>query len=230
MKKYIFVACAVALLLGITIDLCAFTSLGSSVTVATVDLSDWPEIFARSIEIRRLDGTVVSSITWSGINPGDIWRAATCYIVIHVTATIPGWGVQIYTDNLAADADPRYGGSGNPAGLVGVTTNTAVLPMCWKILDETTFYFNIVERPDHSGFTDYGWKFLKDRNTTGDYPFQNGEYYIVPWNENGILYGEAPWERAPAASPNYIYFGANFANATKQAYRTNKLILEWFTP
>ncbi len=192
-----------------------------------------PGSISMTVEIKP--GVGVSSLTWSNVNlPDDDWKASDQYILLSVTSTWGNWGVQIYTNNKAVDANPQYTGSGNPVGLVAIDTTTFVLPLCWRLTDNTTDTYDIKEDPDDhhlysqtlgSGFRCFFW--MKDKNTGGDYPFTDGEDYVTVIDERGGHYAEGNnW--GAMDNPNYIYIGAKFSNATYRTYKTNTLRIEAF--
>ncbi len=189
--------------------------------------SPFPEL---EVTIKNIsDNNSYSQLEWSGVSLPVTWKVANQYIEISVKPKQPSWGIQIYTDNKSTDANPKYTGSGNPCGLVAQDNTTKVLPLCWRIEDAISTPAEPIERQDSSGFTDYSWKWMKDRDTAG---FEDGHYYQTVWDENGILWGEADTQRSPdALSPNFIYVAAKFKDAlTPRTYKTNKLILELYCP
>lgn len=192
------------------------------------------------------DNQNASQLTWSSVNPGGGWKAADQYIQLDLTYYQPGWGIQIYTDNAAADASPRYAGSvssSNPVGLISVEyPESAPLPMCWRMVDvSTTTTLSIVQGSDNKLYSSqlggqagqypcFVW--MKDRGTPaipdkGTTVFTPGEDYVTVWDNRGAQHAEGTW--SGCQSPNYIYIGANFNGAvTPGTYRTNKLIVELF--
>jgi hypothetical protein len=109
-------------------------------------------------------------ITWSDVSVGSTgWKVADQYIEISYSDDPPlpqFWGMQIYTDNESDTADPQYTGTRDPAGLVKTDNTIFSLPIAWRITDVLISNpDNPVQRPDGSGFEDYMWHFLKDKNT-----------------------------------------------------------------
>ena len=91
-------------------------------------------------------GANQSAVNWSGVDPlSTTWKLADQLLVINSTVTDNGGGIKIYTDNTAADANPRFVPPvpGTPilpvnvaAGLVkagAATTSESPLPMAWTI-------------------------------------------------------------------------------------------------
>ncbi|MFC1500935.1 hypothetical protein ACFL58_00600 [Elusimicrobiota bacterium] len=186
------------------------------------------------------DNNTTSQITWSNVenvltstNP---WKAADQYVEMMLDYYKPGWGIQIYTDNLHASATPQYTGSGDPAGLIDASSTTIRMPMCWRMVDVTTDTYNMVEGTDNKIYgTAFGGQdsiypcflWMKDRGTTGADIFVDGEDAVTVWDNRGIQHAEGTW--GGAVSRNYIYLGAKFENAvTPRTYKTSMLIIELF--
>jgi hypothetical protein len=203
-------------------------------------LSTAPGVVSMTAELRnRSNNNPATSITWSGITIGQTdWKAADQYILLHATITASTGLIQIYTDNKASDANPKYTGSGNPAGLVMVENSSKTLKMCWRVTDMSTNTLTIIQHPTQnylysqelgSGYRCFLW--MKDKNTPNipsenTTQFVNGEDYVTVWETTrGCQHAEGTWAFMP--SPNYIYIGAKFLGATTPAtYKTNKLTLE----
>jgi hypothetical protein len=201
-----------------------------------------------------LSHAVATEVTWSGVNLGSTrWKAADQYIELSYDFFTPNWGIQIYTDNTAAGANPRYHGAGNPAGLVGQTNaggldpSSSTLAMCWRITDSTITVPNIQQGA--AGASDRLWDsnvvngdqypcffWMKDKGTPDDPAttsvnevFVNADDYITAWDSRGIHHAEGANWGAGCYSPNYIYLGANFASGvTPRTYKTNELVVELF--
>ncbi|MCK4533034.1 discoidin domain-containing protein [bacterium] len=184
------------------------------------------------VAIRNIaDNEVTDTITWSGIDVDFplslVWTVADQYLEIEHAVGYLNWGIQIYTDNQGEGANPEYTGYSSPAGLVGVTATTEVLPMCWHTEDEHVDGGPLtpVEREDHSGFTNYSWFFLGDKSSAG---FNNGDDWITVWNLEGAKWGEDVGERYTPVGTVMVYLAAKFEQATIQTYKTNKFILEQY--
>lgn len=201
------------------------------------------------------DNSAATQLSWSDVTPAVTeWKAADQYIEVTNTYNKTGWGIQIYTDNCAADAVPRFyivnPTTVNPCGLIATDDKKSVLPLAWRIIGDTTSYahLNIREVSDpvvpdkhHLQSTDfpeakiyYPWLWMKDFKTPSilaQYTdgFVNGEDYVTTWNGNGVHHAEGPLDYYVSPSPNYVYIGARFTTATTpRTYSTNKLTVELF--
>ncbi len=224
----------------------AFSSTNTYVCVSSVTITGTPTA-ELSVSIKNISDNVTTGyLTWDGIVLGTTkWKASLQYLEVNSTDTNPSWGIQVYTDNkssrtaIGGTADPQYSGVGKPVGLVGVANTETVLATCWHIKDNTTDYTALTiyktgeeADPHLYQFTDASgnnWKFMEDCGADASWD-GDGYYYITPWNQTGILYGEAADERASASTPVCLYIGADFTQASYQAYRTSKLILEQYHP
>ncbi len=199
------------------------------------------------------DNTVPAEqlLTWKNVNPGgDIWKVAGQYLQVDADISFLQWGIQIYTDNRnlggGTTPDPPYEGpeDTDPCGLVATDDHTTRIPLCWKITDEVwTSPQDPVEVPDTKILNAYyfnnNYLWMKDRGTP-DHPdtpsldetFVDGEYYVTAWDQEGIQWGGDPAEHGGGmSSPNYIYIGGKFINATTpRTYKTNKMSLEMYFP
>ena len=212
------------------------------------------------------DNTVPAEqlLTWANVNPGqDIWKVADQYLQVDADTSFSDWGIQIYTDNCAADADPQFyivnPSSVNPAGLLATDDHTGRIPLCWKITDEVWTASSPppeqggpgpgpedpVEVPDtkipNAYYFENNYLWMKDRGTPDDpgtpkslidETFVDGEYYVTLWDQDGMQWGGDPAEHGGGlSSPNYIYIGGKFINATTpRTYKTNKMSLEMYFP
>ncbi len=189
-----------------------------------------------SVSIRNhSDNSLAYTITWSGVQAGeDTWKVANQYLDIALTATGgEDWGIQIYTDNKGTGADPTYtGGATSGYNLVGVSNPTSSIHMCWKVVNTIGDWNGLapVMRADWSGFSDYCWKWIKDKTQTSN-PFTDDEFYVRVWDNDGIYWHESPtqpWNPGFAASPNYVILAARFHDSAAQEYKTNRLVLELY--
>jgi hypothetical protein len=217
-------------------------NVGLSSACFFLDNLVWKSTSTGSMNIglyNRSNDVAASSFTWSGVNLGTTkWKAADQYIKLQtdyyyrVAPVSYPWGIQIYTDNQNAGANPRYTGTVNPVGLICTSTTTVVLPTCWRIVDTSTTTLTIVMGDKKlysqelggpaSNFPCFLW--MRDKNSPG---FVNSEDYVTVWDNRGIQYSETAW--GGALPPNYIYIGADFSNATTpNTYSTNRLTLELF--
>lgn len=192
-----------------------------------------------------LDNSATDYISWSPPALPCDWKTAGQYIKIEVEPNLSQWGIQIYTDNAASDANPKYTGStitANCAGLIDTVLTSKRIPLCWRLTDNTTNSITIVQGSDNklystelggqsSNFPCFLW--MKDIKTP-DIPGENTtrfidseDYVTVKEGMRGAHYSEGEW--AALQSPDYIYIGAKFASAlTPREYKTNKLTLEFF--
>jgi hypothetical protein len=185
------------------------------------------------------NNAVASTITWnSGANnnPPPGWALANQYIQVDLDPDAASWGLQIYTDNKAADASPKYTGSSDPAGLVDSTDTTKALPMAWSVTDTTTTVPNgfvapvpPANNPNGGDPNSFQWLFMKDRGTSG---FTDGfvsNPYSTVVDNTGIHHASGDTQFGAANSPHRIYLEANFATAvTPRTYRTTTLRLEFY--
>lgn len=80
-----------------------------------------------------------SKITWT-YQGGKTWKVANQYLEISYQANLPGWGIQIYTNNkngnpqwVEKPADPDGVKADKPGGLVGEgSVNYISIPLTWK--------------------------------------------------------------------------------------------------
>jgi hypothetical protein len=232
-----------------------FTSVQKSTVTAQITF-DQGGSGTMTVALKTVVGDIPAFwLSWSDVTPGVTgWKAADQYIEVTNTYNRTGWGIQIYTDNCAADANPQFyivnPSSVNPAGLVATDNRKSTLPLAWRIMGETTSYAHLGIRevsdpvvPDehHLQSTDfpqttpyYPWVWMKDAKTpsipeqyvTG---FVNGEDYVTIWNENGVHHAEGPLDYYASPSPNYVYIAARFSEATTpRTYKTSKLTVELF--
>jgi hypothetical protein len=197
----------------------------------------------------RLDDAATNYISWTPPVLPYGWVAADQYLRIDCEPNLSSWGIQIYTDNKAADAAPyRYTGIANPVGLVGYragvpAVSSTTLSICWRLTDGTTNSLTIVQGGDNklyssqlggvtSAYPCFLW--MKDFSTpaipaTNTTAFVNGEDYVTLKDAlRGGQHAEGTWNSMP--SPDYVYFGAKFTNAiTPGVYKTGKLTVEFFS-
>ncbi|NTV53261.1 MAG: hypothetical protein HGA76_09665 [Candidatus Firestonebacteria bacterium] len=177
------------------------------------------------------DNMTAAQVSWSSVTP--TWKEADQYLAINYFSDQVGWGVQIYTDNHNAGANPRYTGSTSSgdegAGLVGNTNTALYAPMGWTAQADTA-----TARPsilsDGAGvlISGKGYAYFKDKmQTAGLYPFVSGEDYITLVNSFGLATNKPTW-RVAAFSPIYVYLIANFMGKPNQAYGTNQLTVELY--
>jgi len=151
------------------------------------------------------------------------WTRADQYIQLDLDPDTLGWGLQIYTDNKASDANPSYSGSGDPSGLIDSSDNTKTLSMAWTI-HSVLAPATGADPNNTSDPNSFQWIFFKDRGTAG---FSDGDSYIAVKENLGIQFGVGGF--GAANSPNYLYVEANFLNAvTPRTYKTSTVRLEYY--
>ena len=161
-------------------------------------------------------------------------------------------GIQIYTDNTAADASPSFTGAAtaNPAGLVSLSSTTQTLPIAWTIKAATSTYTPtgsttpvvvppLSAEPNNNGVVNptvdpnaFQWLYMVDQKTPG---FINGEPFALVKNSLGIHFGQGTTldtsDFGASNSPNFIYFEANFSSALAPlTFKTTTLRIEYFYP
>jgi hypothetical protein len=165
------------------------------------------------------------------------WVVANQHIQLEMDPNVVSWGVQIYTDNTASDANPKWAGpaSTNPAGLVDTTTRTHIIPLAWSIKDSSITAPSMADPNNTSDPNSFQWLFMQDENTpnipaTNTLQFMPGEAYATVKSNVGIHFGGNPMEFGADNPPNNIFLEANLTNALAPlTYTTNKLTVEYFT-
>ncbi len=228
-KKIMFLLTITACLLAV-----AGKSSADSAAVSVINA----ESGTVSISVRNISDNQPAPnglITWSNVNAGQTgWKVANQYIEISHESLPQGWGIQFYTDNENASANPKYTGTADPAGLIKAGNTIIATPMAWKISDSLISSPSApVPRSDNSGFSEYKWHFLKDKNTTDDpvtsmnEKFVNGQEYVTLWNQAGIAWNEGGRSGNPKKA--YIYLAANFTmSSVSSEYKTSTLTVEAF--
>jgi hypothetical protein len=218
------------ILMGVSISF-AITSESVVTKTATAQLTGAP---SGGMTVSLEGGA--TALSWSGVTVGTTtWKVAEEYIQLDCDFSGTGWGIQIYTNNTATDANPQWTGTGDSkCGLLATDDPSKRLPFSWIISDDLVSGLDGSDAgTPESEVTGVGsWKWMKDSADTGTYAFSPGEYFVTVWNENGILWGQAASERSPAVdNTTYIYISANFTTATTpRTYQTSKLTLELYTP
>jgi hypothetical protein len=237
------VTCALALCLSAIITNSSYAqSAGASLQTLTSGASS---LF---VDVKKISDNVAQTddkVYWSVSAFDGGWVIADQYLEVSYSDVPEFWGIQIYTDNKAETADPKYTGARNPAGLVDINRTASVLPMAWLVTDhilssnERADTFKPLERPRTSaanfteGFTNYMWHFLVDKNTQDDpttainEAFADAKDYIVLWNQLGIAWNEGGKAKRPQKA--YVYLAAKFATAYAGAsYKTSTLTFELY--
>lgn len=158
----------------------AVTSVRKSTVTASAVLTGTGDVLL-SLNLVDIDitsgalGATTTQMHWDGVTLPRQWRIASSAIVIHSTITAGNGGIQIYTDNKAADADgnPQYVGVSSSAlgamldtadatgGVTQAEQNLSRAALCWRPVDTTTDTLNIQQR-DIDGNPDNGNDILFD--------------------------------------------------------------------
>lgn len=178
-----------------------------------------------NVSLRNIaNNSPAAELTWGGVNLPAGWVRADQYIRLDLDPGTASWGVQIYTDNMSAGANPVFTGDPavtDPAGLVDATETDRRLPLAWNIQSSTT-------TPPASGDPDttFIWFYMKDKATPG---FINGDGFMTVKNQQGIQYAQT-FFGSLQVPPNPVYIEAHFGAAvTPRTYRTSTLRVEFFT-
>jgi len=177
------------------------------------------------------------TFSWNAASPAG-WSVANQHIQLTLDPNVVSWGVQIYTDNTASDANPKWAGPAgtNPAGLVDTTLGTRAVPLAWSIKDSSITAPSAADPNNTGDLNSYQWLFMKDKATpnipaTNTTAFFNGDPYMEVKSNQGIHFGGAPTEFGADNPPNNIFLEANFTSAiTPLTYSTNKITVEYYTP
>lgn len=193
MNRILSVLMAIALVFSTSSSaFAAWGSIGSEpFTASASPAAGTPGVITGfSASLMNISGGSAASVTWPGVTAQNTdWKAAEQYIEVKGFATDSTWGIQIYTDNMAATADPKYAGTGNPAGLVETSGKATALPMSWRVVADKKFTtgsddLKILQRyiavddiyvllrlagdyvADDDYFAPWGW--ILDKNTDSD--------------------------------------------------------------
>lgn len=241
MKKVIGIV--LGLLIMQSASVFAATMITKSTYTATVDFSGFSAVTYLNVVLKnRTSGAAATQFSFtptaSALLAGTSFYTANEYAIIYTTWTSAAPGrVMIYTDNEAADANPRYTGTGNPAGLVCSTSTIsteAPLSLCWRAVDESTTTTNIGWWLEGSSMHLYAlglsqsfycniW--MKDKgDTTPWYGTDNAYPTVKSFDSQGgwLQYAEAQF--GTTSSPDYLYLGANLGTAKAgRTYKTNTM-------
>ncbi len=241
--------CARVVLCGIAmwLFLCSLQYCYAQETGATLEIVK-SGTATMNVTVRKISDNQphTGDITWTASSSTEKWVYANYYIEVSYSDLPQFWGIQMYTDNKSATANPQYTGTGNPAGLVNTVYRDRILPMAWlvtdKVLTQTerndagTYKPEDAYRADEDriGFDNYMWHHFLDKNTvddestpTIDESFANAKDYIVIWNQSGAAWHEASRQGRPQKV--YIYLITNFTSAYAGGiYKTSKLTLELY--
>jgi hypothetical protein len=196
------------------------------------------------------DQSPAPQLTWSAPDPALGWARSNQYIELQVDSVSEGWGVQIYTVNTDAAANPQYivSGSSNPAGMIDTSDGHFTIPLAWSVKAGTQAPSAVaphVAEPNNNGGScapsgnpdpnnAYQWLYMQDAQTPSvpylcQDGFQYGNAFSLIRNNQGIHYGQKSTEFGAQDPPNDIFLEANFGAAFAQHdYRTNAIIVEFF--
>jgi hypothetical protein len=192
------------------------------------------------------NNTVTSpqKVTWTLPPLPTGWVRADQYLQLDVDINSISWGVQLYTDNTAADAVPKFvspvasGQPGsNPAGLIDSATKGHPLPMAWAIVASSVSAAPVATDPNDSSqsVNSFPWSYVSDHGTPAipgenTLAFVDGSIGSTIKNNQGIHYGHNDFAIGAEPPTNTLYLEANFSAALQpNVYQTSKLILELFT-
>jgi len=207
MKKQLIAALVlVAAAIGATTPSWAFQSVQKT-TVTAGTFVGGARVARFTLNIRDISNQLVnlpitSSITWSGVQSGQGWTMASRLLVLNSTVTDNNGGIQIYTENTASDASPKFvdptpssttNADSNAAGLLeGLTgTSSKALPMAWTIKSTTrtieggTDVTGVGAADPNNGPTTgvfnnkFQWLFVTDRYNTGGIDYDNDGQIVL---------------------------------------------------
>lgn len=239
MKRYSGLLVAGLLATSLPVN-AAFQSVQTDVKTAGVTLTGGSVSFTATVK-NKSNNQTATSITWTGVTPGSTaWAEADQYIEMASVVSLSNGFIRTYTDNTATTASPRYTGPNNssatPAGLVNGTNTTSVQPLAWSIQDALTGGRpNGVGDPNNSTQYYYWFYYTDIAQVTFNNPtVQTYNTVVGPGNAIHFAQGGGsfpdPAQFGAAASPNYMFFEANFTGALGGTqYQTNKLTLEAYT-
>jgi hypothetical protein len=222
----------------------------ASVSFIGIDAVTYINVALKTISTGAGASAFTFTPTASGLSGNTTWFTANEYAIIYTTWTGDAGGrVLVYTDNTAAaDANPKYTGTGDPVGLVCSTGTTspktspaAPLQLCWRVTDISTNTLNINYHQWASSMSlfalglaqDYHcFIWMKDKGNTSSpwYGTDNAYATIKSFDSAGqwIQHGENDWGDTP--SPDCFYLGADFENAKAgNTYGTNTLRFDLYT-
>jgi len=187
------------------------------------------------------DNSPASVITFSTATLA--WTMADQYINMELDPDEFSWGVQIYTDNEASDASPKFQTTvpsglpgSNPSGLIQVSNPSVTLPLAWSIKADTTTPPSATDPNKTADPNSFQWLYMADANTpaipAANTPqFVNGALVNTVKNNQGINYVQGLTQLGAANPPNAIYLETNLGLSTApNTYRTTTIRLEYYTP
>lgn len=208
----------------------AFATVSKATVTASAVLSGAGQV-AMSVSVRNIsNNAVAASVAWTGVTLPTAWKLADQYLLLNSTITAATGGIQIYSNNKAADAAPAYTGLANASGLVDNTDTTKTLPMAWAVRNSTVSVAAVLP-PAGDPDVIFQWLYIKDPGSAAPNTMTNGEVYATVKNTSGIHYGPGNAEFGAGLLPaiDYVFFQANFANATTPRTYSGRIRVEAFT-
>jgi len=205
-----------------------------------------PDNFFSVALVNRSDGSPASSLSWSRVALPARWVLADQYLQLTVDPNNTSWGVQIYTNNTAAGANPRYTGSVSTftttppvGGLVNPNNTPRLLPLAWEAMESSSPTLK-AQDPNNCGPSNglaCLWLFMQDQAVfgNGNATAYNGAPWITARNNVGIHYAQGvtidPSDFGAANTPDAVYLEADFGTAVAPTtYQTSTLTIEYYTP
>lgn len=214
MRRLIAIATILLFTFGTAMPAGAFTSDVKRILYAEADLeTDIPDLKTMPMP-HLMDKTTGADLgAVSADNPiewtyesSKTWKVADQYIKIAYQANLPGWGVQVYSDNTSDSANPKWieqpADPNNtrvdrPAGLVGVNATYIAVPVAWKAFPGGDY--ELPQYSDGSGFdedTEYRTNYTEPKEQAVGNPATD-DYYIELYQykktATGDLYGKYCW-------------------------------------
>jgi|GEM_PF-3217407 len=215
-------------------------------------------ISGTTMDIALIDGAsgaLAASIDFGSTTSGTPKVLANQYVKIsNYRSSMSSWGIQIYTDNLAADANPRFTGNmpSNPAdvrvnGLIGTSDSGYRVPILWQVWDYAKGYYNGTETPEYdtNGYTRTNlaewdgdraeFAFMMDKSDGDWSKDQYSPNYRTLINSSGELGAPVPFDeeqygysprRIPVGNALYVYLAVDYTGAPAQTYTTNKITID----
>ncbi len=188
------------------------------------------------------DNSAASALTWNSLGLPSGWVRADQFLNVELDSDLFSWGLQVYTDNKAPDANPTFvtaiapGQVGsNPAGLVNISHPSIALPMAWSVHSDTTSPIAAEPNLVLSDPNAYQWLYMADRQTPAialqnTIAFADGSIENTVQNNQGIHFGQANTQIGATDPPVKVFLEANFSTATApNTYQTTALRLEYYT-
>jgi hypothetical protein len=222
-------------LLSASASWAAFSSVSKSTVNASAVLAGAGSV-NMSVALKNVsNNAVAASIGWTGVTLPTSWKTAAQYIELVSTITAATGGVQIYTDNKAADASV-VATTGICAGLIDNTDTTKTLSLAWSVKDATSAVTAAAPFDLTTNSGDSTWIYFKDKQSTDsiDTPLSSevmvdGEDYVTVKDTRGIHFASGATEFGGTSSPDVIYLEANFNTAVTPRTYSAKIRLEAFT-